>query len=162
MRRVTTSLGWARWVMTRTQHQGQRPARAQSLHHASITRRHNMEQKRNYLKHSSPSFDSLHEAVWSLNTMIMYISMFTLSARRAPWAQCASLHTYVLRARLSGLLMRGGREWLEGPPWGSTRQDTHLTAKFRKLRDELQRNYDERASGNKNIVLSFHVSVELI
>ena len=53
------------------------------------------------------------------------------------------------------------RDHLEAP---SSQQDTHLTAKFRKLRDELQRNNEERGArdGNKNIVLSFHVSVELI
>ena len=97
--------------------------------------------------------DNVHIYVYIISTTL------TMSAASAP------LHTYVLRAWLSWLLMRGEREWLERPPWGSSPQDTHLTAKFRKLRDELQRNNEERgaaSAGNKNIVLSFHVSVELI
>lgn len=98
--------------------------------------------------------DNVHIYVYIISTTL------TMSAASAP------LHTYVLRAWLSWLLMRGERgvTWGEGPPWGSSQQDTHSTAKFRKLRDELQRNNEERgaSAGNKNIVLSFHFSVELI
>ena len=78
------------------------------------------------------SFESFHRMLSGWYWMIMYISMFTLPARRAPWAQQA--RTSILMCSVRGCLDSWWEEWLEGPPWGSSQQDTHLTAKFRKLR----------------------------
>ena len=128
----------------------------QPTHH---TRRHNMRNKRGELFTAFlTSFDSFHDAVWKMDMIVMFISMFTfISTPRTMSPASAPLHTYVLRAWLSWLLMRGERgEWLEGPPWGSSQQDTqHLTAKFRKLRDELQRGNKERGVETKTLCCHF-------
>lgn len=61
----------------------------------------------------------------------VHIYVYITSTTRTMSAASAHQHTYVLRAWLSWLLMRG-------VTWGTTlrlsQQDTHLTAKFRKLR----------------------------
>lgn len=86
----------------------------------------------------------------------VHIYVYIISTTRTMSPASAPLHTYVLRAWLSWLLMRGERgEWLEGPPWGSSQQATHLTAKFRKLRDELQRGNKERGVETKTLCCHF-------
>ena len=73
------------------------------------------------------SFDSfLHDAVWNMDMMIMYISMFTLSARRAPWAQQA--RPCILMCSVLGCL----DSWWEERE-GSDLRD-HLEASVNKTR----------------------------
>ena len=130
------------WVMTWAQQRGQRWGLgygsrrygAQSFNHHTNTQYGTKEE---LFTAFLTSFESFHDAMSGWYWMIMYISMFTLPARRAPWAQQA--RTCILMCSVRGCLDSWWEEWLEGPPWGSSQQDTHLTAKFRKLRDELQR-----------------------
>lgn len=94
---VATSLGWAGWVMTRTQQPGSetRPGYGSEIQGPVIpssSQHHTQTQygtKEELFSAFLTSFDSFHDAVWNMDMMIMYISMFTLSARRAPWAQQA-------------------------------------------------------------------------
>ena len=162
---VATSLGWAGWVMTRTQQPGSetRPGYGSEIQGPVIPS-------------SSPT--SHADTIWNKRGIIysipdllwfipwcclehghddnVHIYVYIISTTRTMSPASAPLHTYVLRAWLSWLLMRGERgEWLEGPPWGSSQQATHLTAKFRKLRDELQRGNKERGVETKTLCCHF-------
>ena len=95
-----------------------------------ITRRHNIRNKRGELFTAFlTSFDSFHDAVWNMDMMIMYISMFTLSARRAPWAQQA--RPCILMCSVLGCL----DSWWEERE-GSDLRD-HLEASVNKTRTRL-------------------------
>lgn len=149
-----------------TRHQGasEPEIQVQSFNHLfnpNITHWHN-EQNGNYSQpHSWPAFDSFHDAVLDERDDNVHIYVYIISTTRtmsAASADCAYL-CVPCSAVLTLDERRGGdlRDHLEAPV---NTTHTHLTAKYRKLRDELERR--ELRSGNKNIVLSFHVSVELI